>query len=151
MRGLINHDYLVLEVQPSSPTEKLYILAHKIGGKSGAGIYIQMALPADYDKKYVVLLGIDCGGVPMKLDSLQSLLLEADTPHYNVRDHNCWDYATSATKRVLNECIAKVISGGDEAKVARLQQELQELEAKLTNKNFINTCKKVIGWSTSRR
>jgi hypothetical protein len=150
MRGLINHEYLVLEVQSSSPTEKLYILAEKIGGKGEAGIYIQKAEPADYDKKNVVLLDIDCGGVPMKLDSLQSLLLEADTPHYNLRDHNCWDYATSATKRLLMECIAKV-SGGDEAKRARLQQELQDLEANLNSKNIVNTWKKVVGWSTSRR
>ena len=148
MRGLINHEYLVLEVQ-SSPTDKLYILAEKKGGKGKAGIYIQKAEPGDYDEKNVVLLGIDCGGVPMKLDSLQNLLLEADTPHYNLRDHNCWDYATSAVKRLLMECITKV-SGGDEAK-RQLQKELQDLEANLNSKGIVKTWEKVIGWSTSRR
>ena len=148
MRGLINHEYLVLEVQ-SSTTEKLYILAEKNGGKGEAGIYIQKAEPGDYDEKNVVLLGIDCGGVPMKLDSLQNLLLEADTPHYNLRDHNCWDYATSAAKRLLMECIVKV-SGGDEAK-RQLQKELQDLEANLNSKGIVKTWEKVIGWSTSRR
>jgi hypothetical protein len=147
-RGLINHEYLVLKVQ-SSPSDNLYILAEKVGNKGKVGIHVQVAYPEDYDEKNVVLLEIDCGGVPMKLDSLEKLLLEADTPDYNLRDHNCWDYATSATKRLLNECIAKV-SGGDEAKRARLQQELQDLEANLNSKNIVNTWKKVIGWSTSR-
>ncbi len=150
MRGFINHEYLVLELQSNS-SDKLYILAEKRGGKGGAGIYIKKAEPAEYDEKNVVLLGIDCGGVGMQLDSLQNLLLEADTPHYNLRDHNCWDYATSATKRVLLECIAKVISSGAEAKRARLEKALQDLEANLNSKNIVNTWKKVTGWSTSRK
>ena len=150
MRGLINHDYLVLEVQSSSPVETLYILAQKNSGKGTAGIYIQKAEPEDYDEKNVVLLGIDCGGVPMKLDSLQTLLLEADTPHYNLQDNNCWDYATKATKRLLNECIFKV-SGGDEAKRARLQKALQYLEANLYSKNIINIWKRLVAWSIGNR
>jgi len=147
-RGLINHEYLVLELVPevqSSPSDKRYILAEKVGGKGKAGIHVQMAEPADYDEKNVVLLEIECGGVPMRLDNLQKLLLEADTPHYNLRDHNCWDYATTATKRLLNECITKVSSGGDEAKRARLQRELQDLEANLNAKNIVKTWKRVCG------
>ena len=144
MRGFINHEYLVLELQ-SNPTDKLYILAEKTGGENGAGITVQRAEPADYDQQQVVLHVIDCGGVAMKLDSLQKLLLEADTPHYDLRNHNSWDYATIATKRVLEECIAKV-SGGDEAKKAQLEKALQDLEANLNALHICNVCIKAAEW-----
>jgi hypothetical protein len=75
IQALIDHEYLVLEVQ-SSPTDKLYILAQKCSGEGEAGIYVQNASQADCDEKNVALHVIDCGGVPMKLDSLQNLLLE---------------------------------------------------------------------------
>ena len=143
MRGFINHEYLVLELQ-EVPTDKLYILAEKTGGEDGAGITVQMAEPADFDLKQVVL-HFDCGWVAMNLDSLQKLLLEADTPHYDLQDHNCWDYATSATKRVLMECIAKV-SGEDEAKKAKLEKALQDLEANLNAQGIFNVWKKAVEW-----
>ena len=144
MGGSINHEYLVLEVQ-SNPTDKLYILAEKTCGENGAGITVQRAEPADCDQQQVVLHVIDCGGVAMTLDSLQKLLLEADTPHYDLRDHNCWDYATSATKRLLMECIAKV-SGEDEAKKAKLEKALQDLEANLNAQGIFNVWKKAVEW-----
>ena len=141
-RGIINHEYLVLKFQ-SNPTDTLYILAEKAIGEQGAGIAVQKVEPTENDLNPVLLLEIDCGGVAMNLDSLQKILLEADTPHYDLRDHNCWDYATNATKRVLMECIA-MVSGGDEAKKAQLEKAHKDLEANLLLRGITNAWKSLV-------
>jgi len=147
IRGLINHEYLVLELQ-ASPTEKLHIHADKRSGPD-PGIHVDKALPEDYDKKKVVLLEIHCGGVPMKLNSLVDRLSKADIEDYNLRNNNCWDYALRATKVVLNECILGARSGVEE--VARLQEEIRNLEANLTKKGIVHTWKKASEWYSSRK
>lgn len=166
MRALINHDYLVVEVQPGeTDAGSLYILAHKLGKGTGsssnskAGIHISL-IPADEvsDNLHtgVQVYTVRCGNLRIPFKKVTQVLKEAD-PHYSLRDNNCWDYATATTKRLLQECIhAEGISAGEKA---RLQKELNDFESNLNSRQMMSTFKMVSdtilkvptsGMSTSR-
>ncbi|KAG0601170.1 hypothetical protein M758_11G089500 [Ceratodon purpureus] len=151
MRNLINHDYLVLELQRGgSSSEMLYILAQKLGRMSstsssnstgGAGIHIT-SIPVNSLREIlhdgVKVHSVDCGKKFIPLDKLNSILQKED-PNYSLRNNNCWDYALATTKWLVMECIRA--EGTDRDEKDRLQQELDNLEANLNAKQMFNTAK----------
>jgi hypothetical protein len=150
-RGVINHDYLVLELQPGDPSsKKFYILAEKLvaGGKLGkAGIYISYKtadeagfLLNDKTKLY----DIKCGQKHfIPLDSILAILKEVN-PDYSLRNANCWDYATKTTKWLAMKC-AEVYGISAEEK-ARFISEHDNLEVNLNNKKMQNVAKTVAAY-----
>ncbi|KAG0556980.1 hypothetical protein KC19_11G092700 [Ceratodon purpureus] len=151
MRNLINHDYLVLELQRGgSSSEMLYILAQKLGRMSstsssnstgGAGIHIT-SIPVNSLREIlhdgVKVHSVDCGKKFIPLDKLNSILQKED-PNYSLRNNNCWDYALATTKWLVMECIRA--EGTDRDEKDRLQQELDNLEANLNAKQMFSTAK----------
>lgn len=153
MRGLINHDYLVLELQCSS-AGPLYILAEKTGHGTEVGIHIDPLVDrADIDYRLhdgVKLHNIDCQRKRIKLTKIQDILKEA-LPHYNLKDNNCWDYAFAATQRLLKECM--VCDGISGAEYKRLKAKHDNLESDLNQKNVKNSVKMAMAYisGSSRR
>jgi hypothetical protein len=157
-KRLINHDYLILKIQ-SGPRHRhtwqppIYIFAEKVGEdeKNKAGIYITKFEkdPADIDTKYA-LHSIDC--CSMCFGSLLNLvgILKICSPHYNIIHNNCWDYAFSTTKLLLEKCIqiSKECGGAKEER-ERLHAELNHLEANILRKHGRNQVKRVAHFVTT--
>jgi hypothetical protein len=140
MKQLINHDYLVLEIRPGDTRmDRFFIVAQKLSGKN-PGIHISRVVleeKASVLHDGVLHYSILCDKkIPLK--TLVDILKEGD-PDYNLRDANCWDYATAATKRVVKECAH--LPGTSEEEKTRLEKEHDDLEANLTSKTIISTLK----------
>ena len=144
-RSLINHDYLVLELQGGGG-EKYYIRAHKLqrgGDQEKAGIYInpleKKAVKNELNNG-VKLYAIKCG-VHIPLMSIIKTL-KAANPDYNLRDNNCWDYATFTAKELALECSR--VAGITSVEKARLEKESSDLEANLTSRHIFHTVYKAL-------
>lgn len=131
---------MVLEIQPGDSKQPIfYVVAQKLSGEK-PGIHIS---PVSLEKKEEVLHKgvlhylIDCHTkIPLK--SLLEILKEG-SPHYSLRNANCWDYATATTKRLLQECAH--MSGISTTEVIRLEKEYNDLEAHLTSRSIRSTFK----------
>lgn len=142
MRGLINHDYLVLELE-SGGAAKLHILAEKLTGRAHeVGIHIEALVDkseVDYRlHEGVRLYAMQCR-TKIRLPKIEEILKVATDPHYNLKDNNCWDYAFAATRRLLNECTACV--GPESPEYNRLKQMHDNLEGDLNRKSIKATLK----------
>ncbi|XP_024397987.1 uncharacterized protein [Physcomitrium patens] len=142
MRGLINHDYLVLELE-SGGAAKLHILAEKLTGRAQeVGIHIEALVDkseVDYRlHEGVRLYAMQCR-TKIGLSKIEEILKGATDAHYNLKDNNCWDYAFAATRRLLNECTACV--GPESPEYNRLKQMHDNLEGDLNRKSIKATLK----------
>jgi hypothetical protein len=140
VKHLINHDYLVLEIRPGDTREdRFFISAQKQNGEK-PGIHIasvKLEEKASVLHEGVLHYSINCNKkIPLK--TLIEILKEGDA-HYNLRDANCWDYATAATKRVLKECAH--LPGTSEEEKIRLEKEHYDLEANLATSKLFSTFK----------
>lgn len=150
-KRLINHDFLILKIQ-SRPRHwhawqpPIYIVAEKVGRneEDEAGILITKLEtdPADIDTK-CALLSIDCHGTCF--GSLLNLvgILKSCSPNYNVKHNNCWDYAVSTTKLLLNECIRISRERGRAEEERKMLHELKNLKSEIVKKHIGNQGKRV--------
>lgn len=150
MRGLINHDYLVLELE-SGGAAKLHIFAEKLTGRAQeVGIHIEALVDkseVDYRlHEGVRLYAMQCR-TKIRLPKIEEILKVATDPHYNLKDNNCWDYAFAATRRLLNECTACV--GPESPEYNRLKQMHDNLEGDLNRKSIKATLK--TAWNSAIR
>lgn len=136
MRGIINHDYIVVELVPKSG-DNLHILAEK-RSEGPPGIHVRKAVPAEYKDECVVTLDVNCYDVPMDLNTIEECLLQADTPDYNVKTHNCWDYATIACKQLL-KCVSEFAV--DVGTKEQLLKQLTDLNDNLLRAQMFNAWK----------
>ena len=159
-KRLINHDFLILKIQ-SRPRHShtwqppIYIVAEKVGRNeeddSEAGILITKfeTDPADIDTK-CALLSIDCHGTCF--GSLLNLvgILKSCSPNYNVKHNNCWDYAVSTTKLLLNECIRISRERGRAEEERKMLHALNHLESKIVKKHGWNQSKRAVNFAATK-
>lgn len=143
--GVVNHDFLVLELQPGNRKyDKFFILAEKLysGTNKRAGIFIKYQTAEEiqfYLTDKTVSHSIECGK-QILLEELLKILKSVD-PDYCLRDTNCWDYAIRVEKKLLR-VLADDPKTSEEEK-ARIRLERQNLEANLVTKGMKNLWEKV--------
>ena len=149
-KRLINHDFLILEIQSGprhrhTPQSSIYILAEKVANnlECKAGIYITKfdEDPSVIDTKYA-LHSIDCRS--SRFGSLDELIkiLRPCSLDYSILHNNCWDYTLSTTKSLLMACIKIAKDGERTDKEERLQKELNHLEVHMMHNHVGNQVKR---------
>ena len=144
MKDLINHDYLVLKIQPGEPNaEALHIMAHKLRG----GIHVTHIPSTDLASVFhegVRCFTIDCDRGERKRIRLWAIiaLLKVEDPDYSLRNANCWDYAKNTAKRLVKACVE--VGSISAAEKARLQNEHDHLEANLAFRHMHNIAKSLL-------
>ncbi|KAG0577164.1 hypothetical protein KC19_5G135700 [Ceratodon purpureus] len=144
MKDLINHDYLILKLQPGEPnTEPLHIMAHKLRG----GIHITHIPSSDISTIFhegVRCFTVDCHrGEPKRIRLWELIaMLKLEDPDYSLRNANCWDYAKNTAKRLVRGCAQ--VGNISASEKTRLQKEHDTLEANLAVRHMHNIAKSLI-------
>ncbi|KAG0616172.1 hypothetical protein M758_5G095600 [Ceratodon purpureus] len=144
MKDLINHDYLILKLQPGEPnTEPLHIMAHKLRG----GIHITHIPSSDISTIFhegVRCFTVDCHkGEPKRIRLWELIaMLKLEDPDYSLRNANCWDYAKNTAKRLVRGCAQ--VGNISASEKTRLQKEHDTLEANLAVRHMHNIAKSLL-------
>jgi hypothetical protein len=154
-KRLINHDFLVLKLQPEKQNEPaFYIKAEKVAGgdddkgkPATAGIYISVheGLNDQDMERRCCLHRIECGSIHVSLDKIIAVLKKKD-PNYDRRDENCWDYARKTTEWLLEAC-KKALATEKCDEYRRLHWELEHLEINLVKKHAVNTVDRAVKYA----
>ncbi|KAG0612881.1 hypothetical protein M758_6G059500 [Ceratodon purpureus] len=148
-RGLINHDFLVLEIQPGNGGENFYILAEKLrrDEEGRVGIFVTYRSKGDapcWYNKDTKLYTVFCRMKQIALNKLEKVLLSAD-PNYCLQGNNCWEYAMRTVQNLLLELAEDCKTSEAEIKT-KLLEEYTNLEANLNDSNIKNHWEDIKNW-----